>query len=158
MLQEQGIQRCITAAFHAGLKSFKDYLVDLKMREAHFDPKRLLEIMDSFSEPLYSHLKAEPQALLALSRFSSPERQFNLEQIARVTGKKSVTLDFALNVMPIFLQNMESVEYEGGTWKEFPNVPGPVRWIMNNVLPLWQRKWWRFMSCNSDGSRKHLVA
>lgn len=140
------------------MKSFKDYLVGLKTRESDFDPKRFLEIMDSFSAPLYSHLKAEPQALVALSRFSSPEKPIDLEQIARVTGKKSVTLDFALNVMPVFLQNMETVEFEEGRWKEFPKVPGPVRWIMKNVLPLWQRRWWRFMSCNSDGSRKHLVA
>lgn len=93
--------------------------------------------MDSFSEPLYSHLKAEPQALLALSRFTSPERQFDLTKIALETGKKSVTLDFALNVLPIFMLNHESVEFEGGMWQNHPNIPGPVRWVMKNVLPLW---------------------
>lgn len=126
--------------------------------QTDFQPTRLLEIMASFSKPLYSHLKSEPQALLALSRFSTPERQFDLTKIAVETGKKSVTLDFALNVLPIFLLNMESVEFEGGMWQKFPDVPGPVRWIMKNVLPLWQRRWWRFMSCTSDGRRKRLVA
>jgi hypothetical protein len=114
--------------------------------------------MDSFSGPLYSHLEAEPAALLALSRFSTPKRQFDLTKIGRETGKKSVTLDFALNVLPIFLLNHEEVEFEGGMWKNHPAVPGPVKWIMKNVLPMWQRRWWRFMSCTSDGRRKHLVA
>ena len=123
-----------------------------------FQPTHLLGIMDSFSEPLYSHLKSEPQAILALSRFSTAGRKFDLTKIAAETGKKSVTLDFALNVLPIFLLNMETVEFEGGMWQNFPAVPSPVRWIMKNVLPLWQRRWWRFMSCTSDGKRKHLVA
>jgi hypothetical protein len=140
------------------LKTFKDYLVELKNSQTDFNPTRLLEIMDSFSEPLYSHLKAEPQALLALSRFSSPERQFDVTKIAAETGKKSVTFDFALNVLPIFLLNMESAEFEGGMWRDFPEVSRPVRWMMKNVLPLWQRRWWRFLSCTSDGRRKHLVA
>jgi hypothetical protein len=132
--------------------------VQLKNPETEFQPVRFLEIMDSFSEPLYSHLKSEPQALLALSRFSTPENQFDLTKIAVETGKKSVTLDFALNVLPIFLLNMESVEFEGGMWQNHPDIPGPVRWIMKNVLPLWQRRLWRFMSCTSDGKRKHLVS
>jgi len=102
------------AAFHAGLKSFKDYFATLKYPQTHFEPMKLLEIMDTFSEPLYTHLTAEPQALLALSRFASPERQFDLVKIEREQGKKAVNLNFALNVLPIFLNNMESVEFEGG--------------------------------------------
>ncbi|KAE8452224.1 hypothetical protein EG329_001691 [Mollisiaceae sp. DMI_Dod_QoI] len=142
------------AAFHAGLKSFKDYLSDLKTPEVDFKSKRLLEIMDSFSQPLYTHLAAEPQALLALSRFASPDRQFDLVKIEREEGKKMVNLDFALNVLPMFLNNMESVEFEGGMWRRDSGV---VMWIMKNVLPLWNRRIWRFMSCTSDGRRKTLA-
>jgi hypothetical protein len=145
------------AAFHSGLEHFKSYLTSLNSQSG-FEPTHLLEIMDSFSEPLYTHLAAEPQALLALSRFSTPERQFDLAQIARETGKKSVTLDSAVNVLPIFLNNMELVEFEGGMWRHFPDVPWPVRWIMKNVLPLWHWRQWRFMSCTNDGKRKQLVA
>lgn len=144
------------AAFHGGLDEFKTYLTGLKFMEDEFDSKRLLEIMDSFSEPFYSHLVAEPGALLALSRFASPN--FDLAKIARETGKKSVTLDFSLNVLPIFLLNMESEEFEGGIWKNFPDVPAPVRFIMKSILPLWRRKQWRFLSCTSDGKRKQLAA
>ncbi|KAJ8101291.1 hypothetical protein POJ06DRAFT_251085 [Lipomyces tetrasporus] len=145
------------ATFHSGLENFKGYLTSLNS-QSDFHPTRLLEIMDSFSEALYTHLADEPQALIALSRFSTPERQFDLTEIARETGKKTVTLDFAMNVLPIFLNNMESVEFEEGMWSHFPDVPMPVRWIMKNVLPLWHWRQWRFMSCTNDGRRKQLVA
>ena len=85
--------------------------------------------MDSFSEPLYTHLAAEPEAFLALSRFASPKRQFDLVEIGRETGKKAINLDFALNTLPIFLLNMESVEFEGGMWKNHPAVPAPARFM-----------------------------
>jgi len=85
--------------------------------------------MDSFSEPLHTHLATEPEAILALSRFASPERRFDLVKIGRETGKKTINLDFALNTLPIFLLNMESVEFEGGMWKTHPAAPAPVRFI-----------------------------
>jgi hemerythrin-like domain-containing protein len=134
------------AAFCGGLDDFKTYLTGLKFMDEEFDSKRLIEIMDSFLEPLYTHLAAEPDALVALSRFSSLERDFDLAKIAREAGKKSVTLDFALNVLPIFLLNMESDEFKGGMWKDFPNVPAPVRFVMKSDFPLWQRKQLRFLS------------
>ncbi len=130
----------------------------LKNPASDFKPKRLLEIMDSFSEPLYTHLAAEPLALLALTRFASPENQFDLVKIEQEQGKKAVTLDFALNTLPIFMNNMELVEFEGGMWREHPAVPPAIRWIMKKVIPLWNWRIWRFMSCDSDGRRRRLVA
>ena len=110
--------------------------------------------MDSFSEPLYTHLAAEPQALLALSRFASPDRQFDIVKIEHEQGKKAVTLDFALNTLPIFMNNMELIEFEGGMWKDHPAVPSIVRWIMKVILPLWNRRIWRFMSCRFSGTEE----
>ncbi|KAH6666557.1 hypothetical protein B0J14DRAFT_193954 [Halenospora varia] len=146
------------AAFHAGLKSFKTYLTGLTNPSRDFDPTQLRGIMDGFSEPLYRHLEAEPQALLALSRFHSSTSDFDLVTIAKETGKKAVSLEFAVSVMPMFLGNMEVWEFEGGMWREFPDVPAWVRWVMRNMLPWWNRRWWRFMSCDKDGRRRRLVA
>lgn len=145
------------ASFHAGLKSFKDYLSTLRS-PTELKPAKLLSIMDSFSQPLYSHLASEPQAILALSRFASPERHFDLMKIEQEEGKKAVNLDFAFNVLPIFMNNMETVEYEGGMWRNHPEIPVFVRWIMKVVIPLWNRRLWRFLACDSQGRRKQLVA
>src|SRR4051794_17123815 len=82
----------LAAAFSEGLDKFRDYLTELTFMEEELDHKRLLDIMDSFSKPLHAHLAAEPEALLALSRFSTPENPFDIALIARETGKKAVTL------------------------------------------------------------------
>lgn len=94
-----------SAAFHKGLAMFKQYLSSLIDLETQFKSQRFLEIIDSFSHELHSHLAAEPLALLALSRFASPERQFDLVEIEHTEGKKMVNLDFLLNVLPIFFNN-----------------------------------------------------
>ncbi|KAH6709534.1 hypothetical protein BKA61DRAFT_645706 [Leptodontidium sp. MPI-SDFR-AT-0119] len=145
------------ASFHAGLKSFKDYLTSLSTPK-DFNPSHLLSTMSSFSRPLRSHLASEPQAILALSRFASPERQFDLTAIEREEGKKAVSLNFAFNVLPIFMNNMETVEFEEGMWRNHPEIPRLVRWIMKVVIPLWNWKMWRFLACDAQGRRKRLVA
>jgi hypothetical protein len=139
------------------METFKKYLVD-PGRQSDFSPGQLLAIMDSFSKPLYSHLKSEIRSLLALSRFSTPEKPIDLVKMALEAGKKSVTKDFVLNTLPVFLLNMETVEFEGGMWHGvFPPVSTPVKFILTEGVPLWQRRRWRFTSCGAEGARKRLA-
>lgn len=113
--------------------------------------------MDSFSEPLYQHLASEPRSLLALSRFSTPEKPIDLVKLALEAGKKSVTVDFDFNVLPVFLLNMETVEFEGGMWHNiFPPVSKVAKRVLAKAVPLWQRRRWRFASCNADGKVESL--
>jgi hypothetical protein len=44
---------------------------------------------------------------------SSLDWQFDVKRIAAAKGEKSVTLDFAVNVLHMFLLNMKHVEFEG---------------------------------------------
>ena len=118
----------------------------------------LIAIMDSFSEPLFTHLKAEPPSIVALSRYNTPETPIDIVKMALEAGKKSVTLGFVFNVLPVFLLNMESVEFEGGMWHNvFPPFNKVVKWILTKAAPLWQRRRWRFASCSPDGKFKHLA-
>jgi hypothetical protein len=112
--------------------------------------------MDSFAASLYDHLISEPKTLVALSRFSTPEKPIDIVKIAREQGKKQVTLDFLLNVMPMFLLNMEDVEFENGMWRATP-VGGLAKWVLKSLIPLWQHRQWKFASCGSDGRRKRLA-
>jgi hypothetical protein len=147
----------LAAAFHGGLETFKAYLVGLSGKEGEFSSTRLIEIMDSFSEPLYTHLKEELDAIVNLSRFSTPEKPIDMVAIALKVGKQAVTLDFALNCLPCFMLNMETVEFEGGMWHVFPPINAPVRFILLRVLPLWRRTVWRFASCGGNRARKQLA-
>jgi hypothetical protein len=145
------------AAFHGGMEAFKEYLVN-PQNAAKFSARELMAIMDSFSKPLYTHLKSEIRSLLALSRFSTPERPIDLAKMALEAGKKSVTKDFVLNVLPVFLLNMETVEFEGGMWHGvFPPVSKATKFILTNAVPMWQRQRWRFASCNGNGTKKRLA-
>ncbi|MCJ1295865.1 hypothetical protein MMC34_007429 [Xylographa carneopallida] len=143
------------AAFHDGLERFKSYLLE---KGADFSYNELIAIMDSFSEPLYTHLKAEPPQILALSRFSTPERPIDIVAMALEAGKKSVTLKFVFNVLPVFLLNMETVDFEGGMWHNvFPPFNAAVKWVLTKAAPLWKRRQWRFASCTADGKVKQLA-
>lgn len=146
-----------TAAFHDGLDAFKAYLVGLKGKEGEFSFARLIEIMDSFSQPLYTHLSEELDSIVNLSRFSTPDNPIDIVAIALKVGKQAVTRDFALNCLPCFILNMEAVEFEGGMWQEFPPVNAPVRFVLLRVLPLWRRAVWRFASCGENRARKQLA-
>ena len=113
--------------------------------------------MESFSKPLYDHLAAEPDSIVALRRFSTPENPIDIVALALETGKKVVTFDYAINSLPMFMLNMEVVEFEGGTWKVFPPVASPVLFIMCKMIPLWKRSQWRFAACDGNRRRKRLA-
>jgi len=125
---------------------------------SEFSHHMLLQIMDTFSGPLYSHLKSEPQSLVALKKYSTPEKPIDLAAIALEAGKKSITAGFVFNTLPVFLLNMETVDFEGGMWYGvFPPISGAVKWMMTQGIPLWHRSWWRFASCGPDGKLKRLA-
>lgn len=143
------------AAFHGGLERFKNYFVE---KGSEFAPQELVLIMDSFSSPLHAHLKEEPDTIMNLSRFNTPETPIDILAIAAAAGKKQVNISFLFNVLPVFFLNMESVEFEDGMWHEaFPPVSWPVRWLMMKGAPMWQARRWRFASCTAEGEIKQLA-
>jgi len=146
------------AQFYDGLESFKTYLENLKSKESEFQASELLKIMDAFSKPFYDHLAAEPDAILALSRFSTPENPFDIEKIALASGKKQMTPGFIFNTLPAFLLNMETVEFENGMWHGvFPPIPSLARYFMYGLVPMWKGAQWKFVSCDANGARKQLA-
>jgi hemerythrin-like domain-containing protein len=71
-------------AFQGGLERFRSYLED---KGAGFSAAELLAIMDGFKKPLHDHLKAEPPAIVALAKYSTPERPIDILGIATAAGK-----------------------------------------------------------------------
>lgn len=155
-LTQNRIYNCV-GAFERDLLAFKSHLENLRTHKISFQSSRILEMMDSFSDALCKHLISEPKAIVALSRFSTPDNPIDIASIALGQGKKQVTIDFTLNVMPVFLLNMEIVDFEDGRWRKFPPVYGLARWILKSLIPMWNHGRWRFASCSSDGKRKWLA-
>lgn len=114
--------------------------------------------MDSFAKPFYAHLEQESKALAELRRFSSPEKPLDLVKMAQSAGKKSLTPNFLFNVLPVFLLNMETIEFEDGRWHGvFPPSPFAANYVLKVLVPMWQSKRWRFVSCLPDGRIKQLA-
>ncbi|KAF2964977.1 hypothetical protein GQX73_g8603 [Xylaria multiplex] len=142
-------------AFYGGMARMKKYLQDKGPR---FSSAELLEIMDSFKEPLHSHLKSEPPAIVALAKYSTTEKPIDILLIAEIAGKKQVNLNFMFNTLPVFFLNMETATFEDGMWHGvFPPFKGFLRMIMLQFVPMWQSRRWRFASCAHDGRAKALA-
>ncbi|KAM0129160.1 hypothetical protein ACHAO1_008630 [Botrytis cinerea] len=136
------------AAFHDGLERFKSYLQE---KGPSFLSEELIQIMDSFSEPLYNHLKEEPQIIADLSQYNTPETPIDILAIAAEAGKKQLNIFFLFNVFLIFFLNMESIEFENVLWQtSFPPVNKPIKRLMTKGAPMWQNRLWRFESCTPD--------
>jgi hypothetical protein len=147
-------------AIHDGITSLRSYLTSLPSPSS-LSSTTLLSSLDSFSTALHAHLVSEPLSLAALSRYSAAFSAANttLVEVSLAEGKKAMgSLDFVANVLPAFLLNMEFEEFEDGYWKDkWPDLHGGARWALFNVVPLWNRGWWRFASCDAQGRRKRLA-
>ncbi|KAK0721227.1 hypothetical protein B0T21DRAFT_337901 [Apiosordaria backusii] len=142
-------------AFQGGLQKFKQYLQD---KGADWKSNELIVIMNEFKDAFHSHLKAEPPAIVALAKYSTPEKPIDILGIADAGGKKQLSLPFVLNTLPVFFLNMETVEFEGGMWHGvFPPLKGLAKSIMLKGVPMWHSGRWRFVSCTPEGTAKHLA-
>ncbi|OKL58850.1 hypothetical protein UA08_05841 [Talaromyces atroroseus] len=153
--EHEDVCACVSpAAFHDGMERFKNYLLK---EGVNFQGTEIVAIMDSFKDPFYSHLKSEPRAILELSKYNTPETPINITEIAGAAGKKTMTFSFVLNVLPVFLLNMDTLDFEDGMWHEvFPPVKGMVKWIMTKAIPMRHSGRWRFASCSPEGRAKQL--
>ncbi|PSR97190.1 hypothetical protein BD289DRAFT_459052 [Coniella lustricola] len=142
-------------AFSTGLVRFKNYLLDTG---ADFDVEELIQILMSFKDPLYEHLKSEPGEIVALARYNTPETPIDILKIADAAGKKVVTIPMLFNCLPVFFLNQESHEFEDGMWLGvWPPLGTVGKAVMNRAIPMWQSSRWRFASCDADGKRKELA-
>ena len=74
------------ATFHGGMDRFKSYLLK---EGASFSGAELVAIMDSFKDPLHSHLKSEPPAIVALAEYNTPDTPIDILGIADAAGKST---------------------------------------------------------------------
>ena len=62
------------------------------------------------------------------------------------------------NILPVFLLNMETIEFEGGMWNGvFPPPGASAKLVMNKDIPMWQSRRWRFVACDANFRVKHLA-
>ncbi|CAF9916171.1 MAG: hypothetical protein GOMPHAMPRED_000917 [Gomphillus americanus] len=133
-------------AFHDGLDRYKAYLVESKAKPSEFSGKKLVEIMDSFGEALFTHLNAEPTLLLTIQGFDDVAlRKIWDDHVKMVLGGAS-----PITEIPIVWVNCDST-FEDGKWAHFPPMPAPVKFVMRHVAARWHNQYWRFGSTTYGG-------
>ena len=147
--------------FMPGLAKFHEYLTNLPS-PSKFSGTMLLEIMDSFQKPFEAHMRSEVQTIANLaSHPKAPEVGSQKEKATQAEFDKregdKIREAGMTDVLPFFLFNFDS-EYEGGLWKDWPPIPGPIRWMVMNVAKLLHPGWWKFASCDGTRRRKELYA
>ncbi|CAN8103979.1 unnamed protein product [Discula destructiva] len=139
------------AAFSEGLKKFKDYIDACLADPSQYAGHELVKIMDTFGEVLAVHLASEPPKIATLSQYD-----FDLKPISDQTASHSLKFMHLTDVLPVLWFNRD-VEFEGGRWTNFPNMPSPVKWVLINAAGSWQKRWWRFASSGADGVQRELL-
>jgi hypothetical protein len=142
--------------FHDGMERYHAYLTSLSGKEDQFDAKALLDIIDSFSGSLYSHLTNEIGALLDLGKLDQEKLIMATWADGTKKGVSAITVADFVGMMPFGLFTHD-ITYEG-LHGNFPPIPWPVAWVMRYVASLWHSDWWRFAPCDKAGVPKELYA
>lgn len=148
-------------SFLDGVLAFESYLTGLADRKA-LSAEKLVDIMDSFREPLGHHLHSEVATIANLSTHPRAPPEGTPEaaaaaQVFKAWGKKTITKAGMLDVAPFFFLNLDRT-FEQNTWWGWPPMPKVIRWAIVNVAGMYNGNWWKFASCAQDGSPRELFA
>ncbi|CAG9998461.1 unnamed protein product [Clonostachys byssicola] len=146
-------------AFMPLLQAFQKYLDSLE-NGSQLSSDKILSLMSAFQQPFEIHFRNEIELIASLATHPNAPREGSTEQIEAQKnfdkwGSSSVTRSGITDVLMFFFHNLDN-DYEDGLWKDWPDIPGPVRWLMPRVIGGWHRQWWKFASCDVDGKRKEL--
>lgn len=143
---------CRHEVFHEGLENFAAYLRPLLSNASNFEGQRLIDIMDTFGDALFTHLNDEIPTLLALEKYAD---KVDLIKMMDEDGEKVMGSLSKVGALPFFFLNHD-LTFEDGLWAEFPPAPKPLKWALCHVFTKYNQKWWKFASCDTYGRPKAL--
>ncbi|KAJ3546925.1 hypothetical protein NM208_g1769 [Fusarium decemcellulare] len=129
--------------FALAVDVFCQYLYELK-DPLHLSAGRMLLMMDDFKVPFEKHFRSEIDAIAALASHPKTPKQGSKEYDAAKAnfdqwGEGAIVRGGITDVVMFFLFNLDR-DFEDGLWRDWPEVPKPVRWVGSRVdgLPLLQ--------------------
>jgi hypothetical protein len=143
------------------LDEFHVYLSTLASPSS-FSGVELRKVMVAFQEPFESHFRSEITTIANLADHpkapaaGSKEEKTAAEELDS-WGRGSVMRAGITDVGLFFLYNTDRY-YEDGIWTKWPDIPGPLKWVLINVGGFYHSGWWKFASCDSHGRRRNLHA
>ncbi|KAI9890045.1 MAG: hypothetical protein M1814_004561 [Vezdaea aestivalis] len=123
-------------------------------KPSSYSGEELVSIMSSYGKALQEHLVDEIPTLLALEKFGDkiPVRELNNKEGKAVMGALGVLTGL------VFCLTVTDTTHENGLWKEFLPILPPIKWLLQNVFPLWHSSWWRFAPCTPSGQPRRMYA
>ncbi|EGS18927.1 uncharacterized protein CTHT_0055400 [Thermochaetoides thermophila DSM 1495] len=149
-------------SFLPGLAKFESYLTSVQTNPSSFDGEELVRIMSTFQADFEHHFHSEVATIAAFADHPNAPKPDTPENEAATTtfktwGKSTVTKAGVMDVVPLFLMNLDKT-VEEGMWTNWPPMPGPIRWGLVNLAGAVHYGWWKFASCDSNGKPQELWA
>jgi len=117
--------------------------------------------MASSQAPFEAHMQAEVNTIVSLAGHPRTLKVGSAEVKATMATfdkrEEGAIIKAGLTDIVPFLFNFDS-EYEEGIWRDWPPIPGPVRWVILNVAKVMHPGRWKFASCDGGRRRKELYA
>jgi hypothetical protein len=118
-------------AFLEGLWKYREYFEGLET-PGGFDGEKLREVMEGFREPFEAHFHSEIGTIASFAELpgapaEGSESEREAAAIFKAWGKKTIMKAGIADVAPFFLMNLDAT-YEEETWANWPPIPPPVRW------------------------------
>lgn len=139
-------------AFLPGLAAYKEYLERVRNSPLTFNAQHLLALITSFAPILLEHMADEIATLLSLSHYG--EKLPLLKMIETESAKTPLHVS-ATGGTPFFFRHLD-IEFEGGLWKNWPEMPSLVWWVMLKTAGRWNKSWWSFAACDEKGRLREL--
>lgn len=114
----------------------------------------LRSIIDSFGPDLHRHLSEEIDSLMALSKYGD---NIHLNRLWDKQSIGSFTMHAAVTRVPFYLCSLDRT-FEGGIWKDFPEVPRLAKAVMGSWVSRVNAGYWKFGACTMKGEPKPLYA
>lgn len=161
-------------AFVLPLQRFSEYLTAQQSQPAHFEPNKLLEIMNLLIEPMPTYFRNRAVEIADVAHY--PKLDLLYGDHSRGTNylvrNLSVGLKRAfvtwltkalggggkLGVVQFILLNHDCYQFEGGLWYDWPPVWMVTRWLHLNHAAWLGSGTWRFASCDTEGYPRELYA
>lgn len=112
--------------FLPGLDAYKEYLTKCATKPDFSES-------DSFAPDLFTHLLDEIPTLFSLSKFGD---KLPLLDMVNSESPKSPLHQSITGGTPFLFRNLD-VEFEDGLWKDWPEMPAPIWWILQKTFVAW---------------------
>ncbi|KAF9045583.1 hypothetical protein BJ165DRAFT_1404743 [Panaeolus papilionaceus] len=134
-------------AFHDGMDTFRQYMLDLKSKKESYDGVKVQELCKAFADPLVQHLHDEIPTI-------SPEKLARFDDEPETLKKMFDKLEEHIKSQPgkltVFPFVMTHHDFEKAP--NWPPVPAPIKWFARNVAPHWNSSYWKFSPYTPKGA------